>query len=1074
MVYIDIFFENNKIEKYLNDIIDRENKNENNYDFIDSSKNKNIKEYCSFMNKITSISDFNPHLDLEYEIIKYEFLNEEEYLEKNKNLKPFTKLEYLIEGIVVPLKTHLEKFICKSFYFSGNEYLKLYELIFYFLNLKNKIINNDIYINQLNTKYKKKDLFGITYLKPIKNIIPIKKYYSQKEIDDLNKNIGEFKGFNFEIYKCDNLIYLYNKHMDSFLIPTKHESLKEYFSNKNYEFNKNNIEDLQKELKKLNFLETKYEKSAFSIIISYFNSKKDLLNSGFFNILDSNNIHFSRNNLNLILRCIFFALNDERFKEEFKYDGYRILFKLIQNKTKSVQKEVLKLLQESTLLVDLKSINFQILENLISIIFSSSNPSVSNSIDDHFLAMILIKILRFLCEFQNKDFHGIYFKYLNLLEKEKPIKNPKVTSQNTFNDYSKDHYPINLRHKMSSDLNTNFLIRINSRRLNNRISRNSEKIINKEYNLTELEKNYEFFDYDFNEIHSNKSILSTFEFMLEMLNKIIIISSWNNLDYGSESTNVAYYYDIFSVIIEFLIEMIQGTDKIYLNSLLINNEQENDKNIRISKIEIFLQNIKPIILRDETDSYYVYLVRKELIDFICTFIEEKNTPERLRTLITNIFNPKVIFVSLINTMKKLYIKMIISKNSNRKDEFKDVNYRNLEFKSIMGEFFTEKFFDDKEFQKNPEFELANRMYQYIKLQGIDYTNLDEREIINSKNKLKEISDYHQNLNNKEKNNSKFKNIRWKMDPKKFHESFSLEFKEETPEYSITSKEKFEAVTFFEKITKTIMIQTKDELVKAVFTINPITVNLSKNTKSKFLENVGRESSYEKLFSLIEYCDYFYDELNYNYKLTHSNFLMKFCKKVNYFKLEFLAFVINFIINILMLSTFKYKEESTGDTYSSIAIDILALINITFCGFVTIIWFFTKFPLYWEIDSKKLCLKKNISIEKLNFWNKLEILGNIIFLRNEVTAFLWHLIFSIIGVSQRIDNFVFAVEILIIINLSSVLKNIVKSITLRYNQLFVTFFLFLIINYLFGVFAFYFFSEDFITNFIVKDLDMVIL
>ncbi len=195
--------------------------------------------------------------------------------------------------------------------------------------------------------------------------------------------------------------------------------------------------------------------------------------------------------------------------------------------------------------------------------------------------------------------------------------------------------------------------------------------------------------------------------------------------------------------------------------------------------------------------------------------------------------------------------------------------------------------------------------------------------------------------------------------------------------------------------------------------------------------------------------------------------------IQYYNLELFTFLITLIINILMLASLETGEEIVGDPSVTIIIEILAMINLCFCIFISLIWFYSRFPLYWIIDSKKQALKLNKEVENLNIMNKIQVFRNVIFLRNEVLAFIWHIIFCAAAYSNRNNHFLFSLEILIIVNLSSILKNIVKSLTLRYKQLIVTIFLFIVSNYQSGLFGFYFFSEDFYAKIWVLGEDGVI-
>jgi len=77
-----------------------------------------------------------------------------------------------------------------------------------------------------------------------------------------------------------------------------------------------------------------------------------------------------------------------------------------------------------------------------------------------------------------------------------------------------------------------------------------------------------------------KSKASVFEFMLSILGKIILLSGWNN---SKSSVNLDdYLYDLYFVILEFLIETIQGTKAENLETVFKkdNNGCERENNFK--------------------------------------------------------------------------------------------------------------------------------------------------------------------------------------------------------------------------------------------------------------------------------------------------------------------------------------------------------------------------------------------------------------------------------------------------------------------------------------------------------------
>jgi len=1107
VTYVNVILEKSKIENFLYTIVDKKISNHLDQSKPEPTGDIDFNDLYHFLNKLITINENTKNLDFEFEIIKNEMIIEEEILEINKYEKDLLKLEYLIEGIILPLKTYMQKLISKLNNFTGAEYLKLYELVYRFLNLKYKIITNEGLLNLLKTKYNFRDIFQISNLKTVEKLISLKKTYSEIEIEELKRDLIIMKNPNFEIYKYEYMIYIYNNHMNNLIISTKSESLKNEFLKKNIQFNSDKIHEIEDNLNRLNLLKTPYEKHAFNFIISYYNSKRDLSNSGFMNVLEDNNLQYSNSYRYLIIRSIFYILSNENYKEEYLKESFWSLFKLIQYDTDNVQKEILRLIEEPIDLVNLKNLNFLFLENLISIIFTGYNPTQSFLNNDYFLAINVVKLLKYLCENHNKDFQRIFFKEINLFEniqkfainyqKEdaREITSNVILTDETYKinvpKYVKSPFFSTTKHNKISSFemiskeenrieSENDKIQINNTlkelEYKNTINVNSEnkfQINLKPFpnnNCTTYNSTYHQQD-QLNYFSTQEEKLSTFELMLDVLNKIILIAQWNNVDYGMENPTVGYYYDIFSVIIEFLIEMIQGTEASNLESLLRKKRAKNDEADDF-KIIIFFQNIKQILIRDDNDSIIVYQVRKDLIDFICAFLEEKSTPQKLINVITNLFNPYLIFNCLINIMKKLYLRMIQEANMKSNIKFRDVKYQDIKFDPNMGSFFEKKFFESK-LSESPEFELSNRMYQFLKILATEYENSDALLIMNFINTSSiELKKHEVNLKNNLVNNDiKNKNIEnndslYLIDVKE-NQKINNEI------YNISIAEKYEVVKFFEKIIRTVTVQNKNQLVRVIFTINPLIIYISENTKNNFFQNVNRETRFIKLFSLMEYCDYFFDELIYNSKFSESYFMMNIFQNIKYYNLELFTFLITLIINILMLASLETGEEIVGDPSVTIIIEILAMINLCFCIFISLIWFYSRFPLYWIIDSKKQALKLNKEVENLNIMNKIQVFRNVIFLRNEVLAFIWHIIFCAAAYSNRNNHFLFSLEILIIVNLSSILKNIVKSLTLRYKQLIVTIFLFIVSNYQSGLFGFYFFSEDFYAKIWVLGEDGVI-
>ena len=113
-----------------------------------------------------------------------------------------------------------------------------------------------------------------------------------------------------------------------------------------------------------------------------------------------------------------------------------------------------------------------------------------------------------------------------------------------------------------------------------------------------------------------------------------------------------------------------------------------------------------------------------------------------------------------------------------------------------------------------------------------------------------------------------------------------------------------------------------------------------------------------------------------------------------------------------------------------------------------------------IESRKYLLKYNTKEIELNIWEKIFILFYTIIIRNEITAFIWNIIISTIGILNPNFIILYSFQLLSIINLSEILKDIVRAMTLRYKQFLATAFFVVVIINIFTSIAFYYLSEDY--------------
>eukprot|EP00340_Litonotus_pictus_P005897 CAMPEP_0170525064 /NCGR_PEP_ID=MMETSP0209-20121228/10521_1 /TAXON_ID=665100 ORGANISM="Litonotus pictus, Strain P1" /NCGR_SAMPLE_ID=MMETSP0209 /ASSEMBLY_ACC=CAM_ASM_000301 /LENGTH=1170 /DNA_ID=CAMNT_0010814107 /DNA_START=170 /DNA_END=3679 /DNA_ORIENTATION=+ len=417
----------------------------------------------------------------------------------------------------------------------------------------------------------------------------------------------------------------------------------------------------------------------------------------------------------------------------------------------------------------------------------------------------------------------------------------------------------------------------------------------------------------------------------------------------------------------------------------------------------------------------------------------------------------------------------------------------LIFNNKIASFYEYHFFDNPNFaQENPEFELCNRLYHYVFLLQKEFKNEEAINIFNTVEMYKsaeaELNGLnYQKLSKKDKSKKK-DDVKEGDSPKKDY-SPGFNTKNLNGFTSITSKnhssknsnkeiiidqqfyENYYLILFFNKITRSVIVSIKEEQSRVVYTINPLVNYLSVNTKNDFYLNVDRSNRYTKLFALNENTNYFYEEVLYNESNMRGNFLFQFLNKFDYKLYEQYLFILTLGINILTVisleNTPAYPGITTGinnivprspttEVYYDndnieFAVKILFILVIVLNGVGVICWLMTKFPLYYRIEKIKMfkkmnyqnsgeeeeedTAKKNIEEEELTWLNKLFILFNTFYYKSEINSLITNIFCSLISqLNFPYATFLYAFQMLMIINLNDSMKNIQKAVSMRGKQL----------------------------------------
>jgi len=999
MVYIDVPISHEQISEYRTEFcINPEN------DIKTLKVNDDLKIFV-FLERLMKISTPSLNSEHEYEILSYEMKNFDEIVEKSSQKISKCCIDYIEKGLIIPLRVYFNKIFSIAYSMSGNDFLKIYELTYLILHLKKFLLENRELSKLVEAEEDAGIFKKISDLNQVNNVIIWKKLNAEALIE-LNKDIEKITDITFQALDYVAVYKVVSKHFFSFIYKPKSKSLASSFSKK-ISLDEDQIKLFEESLV------LKEEKRLFNLIINYEQCKLDYMNGAFVENLSDIHIQYDKNYRHLLINFLFFiSKNSKFFDESVSKNSNTIILKLLQYDTVQVQNEIMEIYKTDKNRINLNFLVDYFFKHLISVIFISYNPSNISFGDDYHISCTIIKIFKYLCEEHNKDFQKVFLCDLFFIYTENNI--PDVNYRKTSNAF-----------EFFSDNMLNII---------------GEKV----------EKKIMFFD-----------------MMLLILNKILLLSGWEKVT-ADEDNNINYFYDLFSCVIELLVETIQGTDKENFNSLYketvkdIEKEEneftsetlEGEHMIRV--LPSFLNNIKLILFRDVPNSNIIYNVRKELVNFLLAFLEEKACPNNIKYLIISTYYPKMILGSIVNTLKKYHIRKNLETGkqiddieenmeegfgfvdgayidlSKKQNKFKSKNYKNIKINEKLYKFLIDKYFSDEEFSNSPEFEFANTLYRYLKLLATEFNNDEAKNLIDAAHNFKsgEVSG----------------------EPDETEANFNDKF-----------IENYYTINFFEEITKSIMIQVENNITRVIFTLNPLIFYLSSNTRDEFLETVNRGTRYSKLFSLIESTDYFYDEIVHNYRNSRNNMMLRVSNQINYFWVSFAIFIYVLGINIFMICVLTVDDIRNGKSSFNTYFLVIAFIQIIITAVFVVIWLYSKFPLYYLRDKKRYLSNHMIEEDKLTNFNKFAIIfsGNVLN-RKEINGLIWCLIFGIAAVTSPSNYFLYSISLLSVISLSVTLNNIILAIKLRWKQLLSTAIFVIVIIYCYACIAFFFLNDYFVT------------
>jgi hypothetical protein len=317
---------------------------------------------------------------------------------------------------------------------------------------------------------------------------------------------------------------------------------------------------------------------------------------------------------------------------------------------------------------------------------------------------------------------------------------------------------------------------------------------------------------------------------------------------------------------------------------------------------------------------------------------------------------------------------------------------------------------------------------------------------------------------------------------------------DTDDLKLGSINGYNTFRFLEKIVRKIEVRKSDpdgENSEDVFTFfikPPETFHISKQTKHMFVEyDAIRDSTFTKIISLIGSSDYFLFEMRYNSKLMEtSRALSTTVKRLNFFYLEVLNYILIFIHQILILDHFWKDKSVVGTRYEDFSLEekytlpngniVVAGVQLAYLFIILFIWVVYKFPLHYNkylmneyyanSSLRKDEVQKKFSssfdddgnplyLSRINIFQKVRI-GFIeaILTNREVIIYILNAVLIILFFTVKNVTFL-SIPVLFIANLSNILFGIILSVKLRWYQLLLVLGFTYLLCYVYAWVSFYF-------------------
>ena len=575
--------------------------------------------------------------------------------------------------------------------------------------------------------------------------------------------------------------------------------------------------------------------------------------------------------------------------------------------------------------------------------------------------------------------------------------------------------------------------------------------------------------------NESEDSMSFFNFLINCLHKILVITKKSH-----QKDHISSLYDIFFIIIEFLVQVLQGNKKEILAKGRFNTIKNN---MSLFTFKSFISIVSDILFDDSLIDGHAFKTRLLLISFFIAILEEKNN-EEIQKSIMKFFTVNKVIASIIFTMKNYFYGQT-KDDIKYKDYYsnyndKQISQREFIFDHTIFEFFKYHYYHSNVSKESKEFELANNYYKYIKELSEKGRSPEAEDLIKQVELLSEVEA-----------KKKFSLFNKKAAKPTEISPINL-INEKEKSISISYIENYYIIKFFESITKVVEIRLPSEgrNTSVIFTIPSEVVYLTERTKEEFIYNVDRKNENSKKFELVRGIPFFQLEIEY-FKNTKVGLLSQFILNIDFNYVQIIIYILaSFFLLFMLFTSEGYIGTESVEPESSYTRRLLrSLIEIPskitdsleksrdewgfmydmiiyiFCGINGIFilsWVIVKMPLYYALDKYKYMEENKIENEKdLSFWRKiLIIIFDSIIGRDYINSLLFMFIISLVGSIMKEGEIIYAFLLLAILNLNTTLKSIVASIKVKGPELVASFLLLIFLVYFYSNLGFFYLNDNF--------------